>query len=121
MKNASLPIVLIVIGSVWLLKSLDWMPDVYWLWIIGLAGAGAAILALDGFTKSSVVAGPLLMLAGLLAYFHQFHGLGWRYMVPTMMLTAGVLMLVARSTSIPESRHFNRRGDARRESEKPHV
>ncbi|MES2537323.1 MAG: hypothetical protein V4632_15775 [Pseudomonadota bacterium] len=113
MKDAALPIVLIVLGAVWLLNSLQLMPEVHWLWIIGMAGAGVAILILDGFTKSSIVAGPLLILAGLLSFFYQYYGLGWRFILPVMLIAAGVLMLVARSPSIPESRKFNRRFDPR--------
>jgi hypothetical protein len=109
MKDAALPIVLIVLGAAWLLNSLHLMPEVHWLWILGLGGAGLAILILDGITKSSVVAGPLLILAGLLSFFYQYYGLGWRFILPIMLIAAGMLMLVARSPSIPESRRLNRR------------
>jgi hypothetical protein len=107
MKDGALPIVLVVLGAAWLLHSLDWLPEVRWIWILGLAGTGLAILMLDGVTKSSIVAGPLLILAGLLSFFHQYYGLGWRFIIPIMLIAAGTLMLVARSPSIPESRNFN--------------
>jgi hypothetical protein len=107
MRDATLPIVLIVLGVAWLLNSLDWLPEIHWVWIIGLAGAGIAIMVLDGLTKSSVVAGPLLILAAVLSFCRQYYGLGWRFMIPVMLISAGVLMLVARSPSIPESRRFN--------------
>lgn len=110
MKDAALPVVLIVLGLTWLLNSLDWLPDIHWLWILGLAGAGTAILMLDGITKSSVVAGPLLILAGLLSFFRQYYGLGWRFIIPVMLIAAGIFMLVARAPSIPESPRFNRTG-----------
>ncbi|HYD62616.1 MAG TPA: hypothetical protein VEC35_19830 [Noviherbaspirillum sp.] len=114
MKDAALPVVLIVLGLAWLLNSLDWLPEIHWLWILGLAGAGIAILAIDGITKSSVVAGPLLILAGVLSFFRQYYGLGWRFIVPIMLIAAGTFMLVARSPAIPESRtlsrHFHDRG-----------
>lgn len=113
MKDASLPVLLITIGAAWLLNSLNWMPDVHWLWIVGLAGAGMAILFLDGFTKSSVVAGPLLILAGGMSFAHQYYGLGWRFIVPTMLLVAGLLMLLARLPRVPASRHFQRKRDRR--------
>lgn len=113
MKDAALPVVLIVLGAAWLLNSLHWLPEVHWLWILGLAGAGLGILMLDGITKSSIVAGPLLILAGLLSFFRQYHGLGWRFIIPIMLIAAGVCMLIARSPSIPESRSLNRRFGAR--------
>lgn len=109
MRDATLPIILIVLGAAWLLNSLHWLPDVQWLWILGLSGSGVAILTFDGLTKSSVVTGPLLILAGILSFFHQYHALGWRFIIPIMLIAVGVLMLVARSPSLPESRHFKRR------------
>lgn len=108
MKNAALPIVLITIGAVWLLNSLHWLPEIEWLWILGLIAAGLAILIIDGITKSSVVAGPLLMLAGILSFFHLYHGLGWRFVIPLMLICGGIFMLAARSPAIPESRKLNR-------------
>lgn len=108
MRDAAFPVVLIVLGLAWLLNSLDWLPDIYWLWILGLAGAGVAILMLDGITKSSIVAGPMLILAGLLSFARQYYGLQWRFIIPVMLIAAGTFMLVARSPSIPESRAFKR-------------
>lgn len=115
MKGAGLPVVLIVLGGAWLLNSLHWLPDVQWLWIGGLAGAGVAILLLDGITKSSVVAGPLLILAGLLSFLRQYHDLGWRFIVPIMLICWGATLLIARAPSIPASRHLrrDRRGEGR--------
>jgi hypothetical protein len=119
MKDAALPIVLIVLGAAWLLNSLHWLPEVHWIWILGLMGGGFAILILDGITKSSVVAGPLLILAGLLSFFHQYYALGWRFMIPVMLISAGLLMLVARSPSIPESRNLNRRFEHKSQDRDP--
>jgi hypothetical protein len=109
MKDAALPVVLIVLGATWLLHTLNWLPDIHWLWVIGLAGAGVAILLLDGITKSSIVAGPLLILAGLMSFLRQSYALGWNIEIPVMLIAAGILMLAARSPSVPESRNFNRR------------
>jgi hypothetical protein len=33
--------------------------------------------------------------------------MGWRFMIPIMLISAGMLMLAARSARIPESRNFN--------------
>jgi hypothetical protein len=113
MRDAALPVTLIVLGAAWLLNSLDWLPEVHWLWIVGLAGAGSAILILDGITKSSVVAGPLLILAAILSFARQYYGLGWRFVFPSMLIGAGVLMLAARSPAIPYSRHLSRPAERR--------
>src|SRR3546814_9680758 len=102
MNSAAMPIFLVVVGLVWLLDSLDWMPAVQWVWIGGLAIAGIAILVLDKITKSSIVAGPLLLLASAFSYTRYYHDLGWRFIIPGMLVAAGVLMLVARLPSIPD-------------------
>jgi hypothetical protein len=106
MKQSALPIILIALGGAWLLNSLNWLPSMHMLWILGLGGAGVGILLLDGITKSSIVAGPLLIIAGFLSFFYEYYELGWRFIIPLMLISAGVLMLVARSSRIPESRHF---------------
>lgn len=111
MKDATFPVLLIVLGAAWLLSSLHWLPEIHWIWILGFAGAGLAILMLDGITKSSIVAGPLLILAGALSFLHQYYRLGWRFMIPIMLIAAGLFMLVARSPSIPESRRLKRRAE----------
>lgn len=112
MKTATFPVLLIVLGAAWLLASLHWLPEVHWLWILGLTGAGLAILILDGITKSSIVAGPLLILAGVLSFFHEYYSLGWRFMIPIMLIAAGLVMLASRSALIPVSRRLKRRGDS---------
>lgn len=111
MKDATFPIVMIVLGAVWLLSNLSWLPEVHWLWILGMAGAGIAILLLDGVTKSSIVAGPLLILAGAMSFLHHYYYVGWRFIIPVMLIAAGMMMLVARSASIPVSRNLGRRHD----------
>src|SRR3569833_2421014 len=118
MKDATFPVLLIVLGAAWLLSSLHWLPEVHWIWILGLAGAGLAILMLDGITKSSIVAGPLLILAGALSFFHQYYLLGWRFMIPIMLIAIGLFMLIARSPSIHESRRLKRRSSTGAEAPK---
>ena len=109
MKDAALPVLLIIIGGAWLLKNLNWLPEVHWLWILGFIGAGVAILMLDGITKSSVVAGPMLILAGVLSFLRQYHALEWRFIIPIMLIGIGMFMLIARALSILESRTLGRR------------
>src|SRR6476469_845847 len=118
MKDATFPILLIVLGLGWLLKNLGWLPGVEWLWILGLAGTGIGILAVDGITKSSIVSGPLLITAGFMSYFYQFYGLGWRFILPIMAILAVLLMLLARMPAIPTSRRFRSQSSASREAGK---
>jgi hypothetical protein len=108
MRDAGLPVLLIVLGGGWLLYSLHLLPSIHWLWILGMAGAGAGILLIDGFTKTSVISGPLLILGGFLAFCRLYYRTGWGVIIPVVLIAAGILMLVARSPSIPESRLHRR-------------
>lgn len=105
MRDVVLPITLIVAGLIWLLFNLEWIPSFDWVITLILVGAGIAILALEGLTKKSVVGGPLLIAVGLTWLLHFHYGIRWRFLAPALSIVAGALMLVARSASIPETRH----------------
>ncbi|TAK92153.1 MAG: hypothetical protein EPO06_02795 [Burkholderiaceae bacterium] len=102
MKNATFPIVLIALGSFLLLHSLGWVPNLRWLWIVGLILAGVVVLVTDGITKSSVVVGPLLILAGALQYFRLTYDMTYHIIIPILLIALGVLLLIARSDWVPE-------------------
>lgn len=104
MREAALPITLIVVGLVWLLWYQGWLPDKDWVIAIGFIAAGIAVLALDGFTKTSVVMGPFLIAIGIAWIVHDRYRTSYGVIVPAMLVILGALMLVARSPSIPERR-----------------
>ena len=104
MRDASLPITLIVVGVIWLAWYFGWFPDVDWVIAIGLAAGGVAVLAFDGFTKSSVVIGPFMITAGIAWLIHDQYRISWKVLVATMMIVLGVLMLIARNPRIPVRR-----------------
>ena len=104
MRDAALPITLIAVGLVWLLWYQGWMPDKDWVIAIGFIAAGVAVLVLDGLTKNSVVMGPFLIAIGIAWVIHDRYRTSYSLIVPAMLVILGVLMLVARSPSIPERR-----------------
>lgn len=104
MKSATFPVLLIVFGIVWLLKSTELLPTTSTLLALLLAGAGVLLLALDGINKSTVVAAPLLMLAGLWVWAWPRFYFSFGLAGSLSLIVAGVLMLVARSPAIPERR-----------------
>ena len=104
MRDAALPITLIVVGLVWLLWYQGWLPDKDWVIAIGFIAAGVAVLAVDGFTKTSVVMGPFLIAIGIAWIVHDRYRTSYGVIVPAMLVILGALMLVARSPSIPERR-----------------
>jgi hypothetical protein len=104
MRDAGLPITLIVVGSAWLLWYFRLFPDIDWIIAAGLILGGIAILVLDGVTKNSIVAGPILIASGIAWALHDRWHVTWFVLLPTLLVLLGVLMLIARRANIPERR-----------------
>ena len=71
---------------------------------MGLVLGGIAILYLDGMTKNSIVAGPILIATGIAWALHDRWHVTWFVLLPTLLVLLGVLMLIARRANIPERR-----------------
>src|SRR5437867_832441 len=104
MRNAGLPITLIVVGSAWLLWYFRLFPDIDWIIAVGLVLGGSAVLYLDGMTKNSIVAGPILIASGIAWALHDRWHVTWFVLMPMLLVLLGVLMLTARRPNIPERR-----------------
>ena len=104
MRNAGLPITLIVVGSAWLLWYYRLFPDIDWIIAVGLVLGGIAILYLDGMTKNSIVSGPTLIATGIAWALHDRWHVTWFVLLPMLLVLLGVLMLIARRANIPERR-----------------
>ena len=102
MKDASLPITLIVVGLVWLAWHFHFLPDVDWVVGLGFIAGGVAVLVIDGINKHSIVSGPLLIGVGISWLLHDQYRVSTSVLIPSMFVLAGVLMLIARSPGIPE-------------------
>jgi hypothetical protein len=104
MRDATLPVVLIAGGLAMLGWNYGWIPNWNTLVAIALMAAGAAILLLDGITKKSLVAGPVLIAIGI--GWYGYFDLGWRsrLIIPLVMIFAGIMMLIARFAPVPDSR-----------------
>jgi hypothetical protein len=104
MRDASLPVTLIVVGIGWLLWEFRLFPDVDWIIGIGFIVGGIAVMALDGLNKNSIVIGPFLIAIGIAWLAHDRYGIHWRFIIPAMLVLLGALMLAARSPKVPERR-----------------
>jgi hypothetical protein len=104
MRDASLPVTLIVVGLGWLLWEFRLFPDIDWIIGLGFIVGGIAVLALDGINKNSVVIGPFLIAVGVAWLVHDRYGTHWRFIIPVMLVFLGALMLIARSSKVPERR-----------------
>lgn len=104
MRDATLPVVLIAGGLAMLGWHYGWIPNWNTLVAIALVVAGIAILVLDGITKKSLVAGPVLIALGI--GWYGYFALGWhsRLIVPLIMIFAGLMMLIARFAPLPDNK-----------------
>ena len=102
MRDASLPVALIVVGLGWLLWEFRLFPDIDWVIALCFVVGGVLVLALDGVNRNSVVIGPFLVGIGIAWFVHGRYYMPWRIVVPALLVWLGLLMLVARSPRIPE-------------------
>ena len=78
--------------------------DIDWIIVVGLVLGGSAVLYLDGMTKNSIVAGPILIASGIAWALHDRWHVTWFVLMPMLLVLLGVLMLIARRPNIPERR-----------------
>ena len=104
MRDAGLPVTLIIVGSACLLWYYRLFPDIDWIIAVGLVLGGIAILYLDGMTKNSIVSGPTLIATGIAWALHDRWHVTWFVLLPMLLVLLGVLMLIARRANIPERR-----------------
>ena len=104
MRDAGLPVTLIVVGLVWLAWHFGWFPNVDWIIAGALIAGGIAVLVLDGITRHSVVIGPFLIGVGIAWILHEFYRVHWTVLVPSLLVWLGVLMLASRHPSLPDKR-----------------
>lgn len=96
-----LPLLLITVGSGWLLTTLGIAPGINWIWILGLAITGVLTIVIAGFDKVTFVVSSFLLIASCLSILRQTERLELNIEVPCLVILAGILMLVARHPAIP--------------------
>ena len=100
-KTLLLPVLLITVGAGWLLTTLGVVPGIDWVWTLGLAVVGLLTFVLGGFDNVTVVLGPFFILASCLSMLRQTDRLHTDIEVPILVIVAGILLMVARSSAIP--------------------
>ena len=96
-----LPLLMITVGTGWLLSVLGIAPNINWIWILGLAVTGVLTFVLVGFDKVTFVTGSFLLVASCLSLLRQTDRLDFNVEVPVLVIVAGVLMLLARHPAVP--------------------
>lgn len=96
-----LPVVLIILGTGWLLTSLNVLPAIDWIWTLGIASIGFLTFLVGGWDKFTAVVGPFFLIMSLLSVLRQVGRMELNVEVPVLVILGGVLMLIARHPKIP--------------------
>jgi hypothetical protein len=104
MRDATIPILLIVGGVALLAWNMGWIPDWNTLIAVAFVLAGIAVLVFDGITKKSLMTGPILIALGV--GWYGYFELAWRsrLLIPVLMIFSGLMMLIARFAPVPDSK-----------------
>lgn len=102
--SLAVAVILIAVGSCWLLSTLGGMPRISWLWTPGLGLTGGLIFGLIGLDEVTVVARAFFLLTSLLSVLRQTGRITFDVEVPILVNASGVLLMVARLSVIPKSK-----------------
>jgi hypothetical protein len=100
-KTLVIPLLIIAIGTGWLLTTLNIVPGLNWIWILGLAITGLTSFAVSGIDKASILIGPFFLIASTLSVLRQIGYVTFNIEIPILVIVIGCLLLIARSPSIP--------------------
>ena len=103
-SSLALPLLLIIAGAIWFLKSTGILPATATLIAIGLTIGGIAVLVMDGINKQSIVSGPLLIYIGTAIYLRSNYLMETSPLVALGMMILGCLLLLSRSSVVPYKR-----------------
>ncbi len=105
----ALSILIIAVGTGWLLTVQGYGPGIDWVWIVGLGVIGVLTFILSGgLDKASAVIGPFFLISSILSLLRQTGRLSFDTEIPVLVIVIGVLLLVAQSRYIPVPRWIDR-------------
>ncbi len=105
-KSMAIAILIITLGSGWLLTTLGVGTTIYWVWTMGLAVSGLLIFLASGIDKVSVVLGPFLIFSSILSILRQQERLRVDVELPVLVIMTGILLLISGLKRIPAPKWF---------------
>ncbi|MDH3584677.1 MAG: hypothetical protein OER86_10720 [Phycisphaerae bacterium] len=91
----TISILVIALGICWLLEAMKVLENVDWVLIGMLVVGGILTMTIGGVDKVTVVVGPFLILTGIFAFLRQREIFTLELMVPTLVISLGLLMLLS--------------------------
>lgn len=96
-----IPILIMLVGTGWLLTVQGFSPGVNWIWALGLGVVGILTFVVSGFDKVSVVVGPFFLVASVLSVLRQTGRVAFDVEVPVLVIAIGALLLIAYFPVVP--------------------
>lgn len=93
-KAAGIPVLIITLGTGWLLTVQGILPGVNWVWVVGLGMAGVLTMALGGIDKFTMLVGPFLIVSSGFSLLRQTGRLTVDSEVPCLVILFGILLLI---------------------------
>ena len=105
-----IPSLVLAVGVGWLMNSLKIIPDVNWVWSLGLGATGALWLVCEGINRATIVIGPFLLVTSVLSITRQQGYLDFDVEVPLLVITMGALLLLSKLLNLPTGLDGDRTG-----------
>lgn len=103
MHKVAIPVMIMAVGTLWLLNVLQVMPGVDWIWTGGLIIAGLLTILMGGRTQRTLVIGPFLIVAGIMSLLRQGGWISAEVEVPILVIALGTIMLLVGFTRYRET------------------
>ena len=97
----AIPILIIGIGTGWILNVYGIIPAVDWIWSLLLGLTGLLTLFLGEKNKFTFVIGPFLLVSSVLSVLRQTDILQIKYEVPMLVIVMGILWLIVDLKKLP--------------------
>ena|SRR5213593_2818545 len=94
-KGVVISLVIIALGSSWLLNPLEVIPGVDWVWTVGLGISGLLVMTLGGLNKLTFVMGSFLIVSSVLSVLRQTGRLRVDLEMPILFILVGFVLLLA--------------------------
>jgi len=110
---------IVALGVAWLLNAKGVMPELDWVWIIGLGVSGILLLTVTRLDRFNFVAGLSLIVSSVLAALRQSGTITVNIEAPVLFITIGILLLLAQLLPLPSSSTPAEKPPTRDEPPKP--
>ena len=99
----AISLLIIALGVAWLLDTVDVIPGVDWIWVVGLGVSGILLLALAKLDRFNFVVGTSLIICSILSVLRQTDQIKVNIEGPVMFICVGILLLFAHLFRLPSA------------------